>query len=110
MNHLPMHTFTGRTFIIGMVIRQMKWCHGCRLAVKSGTISSCLTENSAFKVYSTPDPAQGKLSQTEYAVLKEARGKRLTFGTRIPDYFIRLVGSIELPEAAPAGTPTKDTP
>ena len=141
--------------------------HGT-LAVKAGTISSCLAENSAFKVYSTPDPALGKLSHTEYAVLKEAKGfslleihlltgrkhqirvhlsemgnpvvgdgkygkgsevhgtlalharsisfthpvsgKRLTFATRIPEYFARLVGSIERPAAVPAGTLTKDTP
>lgn len=41
---------------------------------KTGTISSYLTENSAFTVYSTPDQALGKLSQTEYTVLKEAKG------------------------------------
>jgi tRNA pseudouridine32 synthase/23S rRNA pseudouridine746 synthase/23S rRNA pseudouridine1911/1915/1917 synthase len=41
---------------------------------KTGTISSYLTENSAFTVYSTPDPAQGKLSHTEYKVLKETKG------------------------------------
>ena len=40
----------------------------------TGTISSYLTENSAFTVYSTPDPAKGKLSHTEYTVLKEAKG------------------------------------
>ncbi len=44
------------------------------LAPKAGTISSYLAENSAFTVYSTPDPVQGKLSHTEYMVLKEARG------------------------------------
>ena len=44
------------------------------LTPKAGTISSYLTENSAFKVYSTPDPAQGKLSHTEYTVLKETKG------------------------------------
>ena len=44
---------------------------------KAGTISSYLTENSAFKVYSTPDPASGKLSQTEYKVLKETKGYSL---------------------------------
>jgi tRNA pseudouridine32 synthase/23S rRNA pseudouridine746 synthase/23S rRNA pseudouridine1911/1915/1917 synthase len=47
--------------------------HGS-LAQKTGTISSYLTENSAFTVYSTPDPAGGKLSHTEYTVLKEANG------------------------------------
>ena len=147
--------------------RYLTVVHG-RLAVKAGTISSCLAENSAFKVYSTPDPALGKLSHTEYAVIKEAKGfslleihlltgrkhqirvhlsemghpvvgdrkygkgseahgnlalharslsfthpvsgKRLTFETRIPDYFTRLVGSIAMPTAAPVGTPAKDTP
>jgi tRNA pseudouridine32 synthase/23S rRNA pseudouridine746 synthase/23S rRNA pseudouridine1911/1915/1917 synthase len=41
---------------------------------KAGTISSYLAENSAFTVYSTPDSAAGKLSHTEYTVLKEAKG------------------------------------
>ncbi len=44
---------------------------------KTGVISSYLSENSAFKVYSTPDPALGKFSQTEYAVLKEVKGLSL---------------------------------
>lgn len=132
-----------------------------RLAEKAGTISSYLAENSALTVYSTPDPALGKLSHTEYTVLKEAKGfslleirlltgrkhqirvhlsekghpvvgdrkygkgnevhgtlalhagsisfthpvsgKRLTFTTRIPDYFIRLVGSIEWPAGSGEG-------
>lgn len=47
------------------------------LIPKTGTISSYLAENSAFKVYSTPVPALGKLSHTEYQVLKEARGLSL---------------------------------
>ena len=47
--------------------------HGS-LAEKTGTISSYLAENSAYTVYSTPDPAVGKLSRTEYTVLKEAKG------------------------------------
>ncbi|WP_306537374.1 RluA family pseudouridine synthase [Geobacter sp.] len=147
--------------------RYLTVVHG-RLAVKAGTISSCLAENSALKVYSTPDAAQGKLSHTEYAVIKEAKGfslleihlltgrkhqirvhlsemgnpvvgdrkygkgneahgnlalharslsfthpvsgKRLTFETPIPDYFTRLVGSIEKLAAAPAGTHAKDKP
>jgi tRNA pseudouridine32 synthase / 23S rRNA pseudouridine746 synthase len=133
--------------------------HGT-LGEKSGLISSYLTENSAFRVYSTDDPEQGKLSHTEYTVLKEARGlslleihlltgrkhqirvhlsekghpvvgdskygknqdahgtlalharsisfnhpvsgRRLNFETRIPDYFTRLVGSIETPAVVPA--------
>jgi tRNA pseudouridine32 synthase/23S rRNA pseudouridine746 synthase/23S rRNA pseudouridine1911/1915/1917 synthase len=44
------------------------------LTPKSGTISSYLTENSAFTVYSTPDQTLGKLSHTEYTVLKETKG------------------------------------
>jgi tRNA pseudouridine32 synthase/23S rRNA pseudouridine746 synthase/23S rRNA pseudouridine1911/1915/1917 synthase len=44
------------------------------LTPKAGTISSYLAENSAFAVYSTPDPALGKLSHTEYTVLKEIKG------------------------------------
>ena len=47
------------------------------LAEKAGTITSYLAENSAFNVYSTPDPALGKLSHTEYRVLKETRGVSL---------------------------------
>jgi RluA family pseudouridine synthase len=124
--------------------------HGS-ITPKFGTISSCLAENSALKVYSTPDPERGKLSHTEYRVLKEAKGfslleihlltgrkhqirvhlsekghpvvgdrkygggndgfgtlalharsisfthpvsgKRLTFETGIPDFFIRLIGN-----------------
>lgn len=50
--------------------------HGS-LAQKAGTISSCLAENSAFTVYSTPDAALGKLSHTEYKVLKEVKGLSL---------------------------------
>ncbi len=56
--------------------RYLTVVHGL-LAEKSGTISSFLTENSALKVYSTPDQTLGKLSQTEYEVLKEARGMSL---------------------------------
>lgn len=44
------------------------------LTPKTGTISSYLTENSAFTVYSTPDQGAGKLSHTEYTVLKESKG------------------------------------
>jgi len=137
--------------------RYLAVVHG-KFAEKSATISSYLAENSAFKVYSTDDPALGKLSHTQYAVLKQARelslleirlltgrkhqirvhlsekghpligdrkygkaddahgtlalharsltfthpvsGRRLTFATGIPDYFIRLMGSEETPTAA----------
>ena len=44
------------------------------LTPKTGTISSYLTENSAFTVFSTSDQALGKLSHTEYTVLKETKG------------------------------------
>jgi tRNA pseudouridine32 synthase/23S rRNA pseudouridine746 synthase/23S rRNA pseudouridine1911/1915/1917 synthase len=37
------------------------------------TITSYLAENRAHGVYSTPDPTQGKLSQTRYTVLKETK-------------------------------------
>jgi RluA family pseudouridine synthase len=46
--------------------------HG-HLAPKEGQISTYLVENAAQKVYSTPDPAKGKLSHTEYKVLKETK-------------------------------------
>jgi tRNA pseudouridine32 synthase / 23S rRNA pseudouridine746 synthase len=42
-----------------------------------GTISSYLAENSAFTVYSTPDPAKGKLSHTAYTLVKELKGLSL---------------------------------
>jgi tRNA pseudouridine32 synthase/23S rRNA pseudouridine746 synthase/23S rRNA pseudouridine1911/1915/1917 synthase len=145
--------------------RYLAVVHG-RLAEKTGTISSYLTENSAFTVYSTPDPAKGKLSHTEYTVLKEARGltlleihlltgrkhqirvhlsekghpivgdrkygkgndqhdtlalharslsfihpsngRRLTFETGIPDYFIRLVGSPEKPVTVAVTAPAAE--
>jgi tRNA pseudouridine32 synthase/23S rRNA pseudouridine746 synthase/23S rRNA pseudouridine1911/1915/1917 synthase len=44
--------------------------HGI-LKKKEGVISSYLAENKAFVVYSTKDPAKGKLSHTAYKVLKE---------------------------------------
>jgi tRNA pseudouridine32 synthase/23S rRNA pseudouridine746 synthase/23S rRNA pseudouridine1911/1915/1917 synthase len=50
--------------------------HGS-LSLKTGTISSYLTENSVFSVYSTADPTTGKLSHTEYTVLKETKGLSL---------------------------------
>jgi tRNA pseudouridine32 synthase/23S rRNA pseudouridine746 synthase/23S rRNA pseudouridine1911/1915/1917 synthase len=45
-----------------------------RLTPPEGTISSYLVENSALTVYSTSDASRGKLSQTAYHTLKEARG------------------------------------
>jgi tRNA pseudouridine32 synthase/23S rRNA pseudouridine746 synthase len=56
--------------------RYLTIVHGS-LDPKSGTISSYLAENSALTVYSTPDPTLGKLSMTEYTVLKEAKGLSL---------------------------------
>lgn len=47
--------------------------HGT-LVPKCGTYSSYLAENKAFMVYSTQDTALGKLSHTEYKVLKEHNG------------------------------------
>lgn len=50
--------------------------HG-RLTPTEATITSYLAENAAQKVYSTPDPAKGKLSHTEYKVLQESKGLSL---------------------------------
>ena len=50
--------------------------HG-RLNPMEGTITSFLAENAAQKVYSTPDPAKGKLSHTAYKVLQEHKGLSL---------------------------------
>ncbi|MDD4869769.1 MAG: RluA family pseudouridine synthase [Kiritimatiellae bacterium] len=40
---------------------------------KADTITSHLTENQAFYVYSTPDPKAGKLSSTAYEVRNESK-------------------------------------
>ena len=53
--------------------RYLTIVHGS-VTPKTGVISSYLAENSALTVYSTSDPAMGKLSHTEYNVLKETRG------------------------------------
>jgi RluA family pseudouridine synthase len=45
--------------------------HG-RMVPRSGTITSYLAENAAFKVYSTANATKGKLSHTAYKVLKES--------------------------------------
>lgn len=45
--------------------------HGS-LKKKTGTISSYLTENSIHRVYSVDEDGGGKLSETEYKVLKES--------------------------------------
>jgi tRNA pseudouridine32 synthase/23S rRNA pseudouridine746 synthase/23S rRNA pseudouridine1911/1915/1917 synthase len=44
--------------------------HG-RLKEKQGTITSYLAENSAYIVYSTTNASKGRLSHTEYKVIKE---------------------------------------
>ena len=44
--------------------------HG-RLKEKQGVITSYLAENSAYTVYSTTDTSKGRLSHTEYKVIKE---------------------------------------
>jgi len=46
--------------------------HG-HLAQKEGIITSYLSENKAFVVYSTTDGTKGKLARTAYKVLKETR-------------------------------------
>ena len=50
--------------------------HGS-LSPKEGKISSSLAENSAHMVYTTHNPAKGKLSHTAYKVLKEFKGLSL---------------------------------
>jgi RluA family pseudouridine synthase len=45
-----------------------------RLIPPCGILSSYLAENAAFNVYSTPDPARGKLAQTAYTLVKEHKG------------------------------------
>jgi tRNA pseudouridine32 synthase/23S rRNA pseudouridine746 synthase/23S rRNA pseudouridine1911/1915/1917 synthase len=56
--------------------RYLAIVHG-RPTPGEGTISTFLAENAAQRVYSTPDPARGKLSRTAYKVLQEARGLSL---------------------------------
>ena len=46
--------------------------HG-HLASKEGIIATALIENSAQRVYSTPDNSKGKLSRTGYKVLQETK-------------------------------------
>ena len=46
--------------------------HGT-LAEKQGEISSYLTENSAYKMYSVKDPQKGKFAKTGYKVLRESK-------------------------------------
>jgi RluA family pseudouridine synthase len=45
--------------------------HG-QLKQKEGEISSYLTENNAFRVFSVKDPNQGKFAKTGYKVIKES--------------------------------------
>ena len=51
--------------------RYLAVVHG-KMAEPEGTISTYLAENKAYIMYSTTDPAKGKLSHTAYRVLKEA--------------------------------------
>lgn len=46
--------------------------HG-RVTKQAGTISTYLAENKAHVVYSTPDVAKGKLSRTDYRVLRQTK-------------------------------------
>jgi tRNA pseudouridine32 synthase/23S rRNA pseudouridine746 synthase/23S rRNA pseudouridine1911/1915/1917 synthase len=46
--------------------------HG-RCQKREETITTYLAENAAHVVYSTPDPAKGRLSHTAYRVLKQAK-------------------------------------
>jgi tRNA pseudouridine32 synthase/23S rRNA pseudouridine746 synthase/23S rRNA pseudouridine1911/1915/1917 synthase len=48
-----------------------------RLTPPAGTITSYLAENAALNVYSTADPAKGKLSRTDYALVKVHKGLSL---------------------------------
>jgi tRNA pseudouridine32 synthase/23S rRNA pseudouridine746 synthase/23S rRNA pseudouridine1911/1915/1917 synthase len=44
---------------------------------RTGILTSYLAENNSFTVYATSDTRKGKLSYTEYQVLKEANGVSL---------------------------------
>jgi RluA family pseudouridine synthase len=50
--------------------------HGI-LEEKQGLLSSYLTQNAIYRVYSVEDPEAGKLSKTEYKVLKESENYSL---------------------------------
>jgi tRNA pseudouridine32 synthase/23S rRNA pseudouridine746 synthase/23S rRNA pseudouridine1911/1915/1917 synthase len=50
--------------------------HG-RCQKTAETITTYLAENQAHVVYSTPDPAKGKLSHTAYRVLKQTKDSAL---------------------------------
>jgi RluA family pseudouridine synthase len=50
--------------------------HG-KLEKTSGTISSYLAEDDNYNVYSTSNSAKGRLSHTQYTVLKETKGLSL---------------------------------
>lgn len=53
--------------------RYLAVVHG-RLEKRTGTITTYLAENRAYRVYSTSDTTKGKLSHTDYRVLKETGG------------------------------------
>jgi tRNA pseudouridine32 synthase/23S rRNA pseudouridine746 synthase/23S rRNA pseudouridine1911/1915/1917 synthase len=48
-----------------------------RLEKQVGILSSYLTQNAIYRVYSVKDPKEGKLSKTEYEVLKESENYSL---------------------------------
>jgi len=50
--------------------------HG-QLVPEAGRITSYLAENAALNVYSSPDSAKGRLSHTDYKVLRAAKGLSL---------------------------------
>lgn len=52
--------------------RYLAVVHG-HIKPETDTISSYLAENSIFKVYSTDDPAKGKLAKTKYTLLQESK-------------------------------------
>jgi tRNA pseudouridine32 synthase/23S rRNA pseudouridine746 synthase/23S rRNA pseudouridine1911/1915/1917 synthase len=52
--------------------RYLAVVHGT-VAKRADTISSYLAENTAYGVYSTPDPRKGRLSHTAYTVLKQTK-------------------------------------
>lgn len=56
--------------------RYLTVVHG-QVSPQAGTITSYLAESGASMVYSTSDASLGKLSHTEYCLLKESRGLSL---------------------------------
>jgi RluA family pseudouridine synthase len=84
--------------------------HGC-LPKKQGVITSYLAENKAFIVYSTHDPAKGKLARTAYKVLRETdrfsllevdllTGRKNQIRVHLADYGYPIVGDRKYGKAA----------